>query len=407
MKACEVKEVILPTGATVILSEVPDARSVSMGIFVRSGAAHELDEESGVSHFLEHLVFKGASHDGIEVTEAMANIGAHINAYTTDEHTSFYASCLPDVANEALPLLLGLLEPRFSAKDVDVERDVILEEMRQYRDDPSFVAHESALRFFAAGHPLTRSILGQEQTVKALSERTIKRFFERRYLPQRIAVVVAGAIAGLDVLEPARRTTERLPQSHTSTVEPLVELVGRVGRNELSWPATSTAHLLALWPGVSEHNIDKFALELWCDIVGAGARLGWGVVEPGLVDSAGIACELRQSSGYVMLSASGDANSIVQSETEIGALLDQLTSNPVTQDELLQSKSMTRFALDSTFETPSDVMTAHGEHWLTHGEPYPLEREQALFGAVSLAEVNRFNERFRLSNAAVTILRPD
>jgi|GEM_PF-6195211 len=397
------------TGITIIRDLTTQARSVSIGIYIRSGSAHETAQESGVSHFLEHLVFKGLVNERSEITEAMADLGSHSNAYTTDEHTSFYATCLPEVANETLTLMLQLLHPKFTKDDVALERAVILEEMRQYRDDPGYAVHEKGLKFFSPRHPLTKPIIGNEASLKKLTKESIERFFFQRYQPQRIVVVACGACANCDVEGLLAKHANHLKSAvvENSAVERFATVKARRGVQRISKRGILTSHLVGFWPGVAENDPRKFALELWCDIIGAGSRAAWKLVEPGIADSVGLSCEPRIDTGYVMLSAHGNHDRMPEIEAELGRILLDSIVNPITEDELNQSKAMTHFALASSSETPASKMSAHGEHWLTHGTPYPLDTEQAAFASVTLADVNQFAKNFPLSDAALTILSPE
>ncbi len=399
------------TGLTVIHELLPEARTVAFGLYVKNGAVNETAKESGVSHFLEHLVFKGNMGNGIELTQAMADLGSHINAYTTDEHTSYYATCLPEMATATLQLLLEILRPKFSSADVAREREVILEEMRQYRDDPGFTAHEKGLQFFAPRHPLTHSIIGSEAALKKLSKSELEAFFYVRYRSEKIALVLTGDTSTLDFMEVLRAFGEiggsSIPVISEKGSEPAMSsLKIRRGVQRLTKRGILQSHLVAFWPAVSEQDDTKFALELWSDIIGAGSRFAWKLVEPGLVESAGLSCQPRNSTGYVMLSACCEPGGMPTVEHEIEQILKDALSKPIDADELEQAKAMTEFSLSSGFETPTDRMTAHGEHWLTHGIPYPLESELEAFRSVTLGQVNWFTPQFQWNDAAITSLKP-
>lgn len=399
------------TGITVIHERMPEARTVSCGLYVRSGAANESAKESGMSHFLEHLVFKGEVQNGAELTQLIADLGSHVNAYTTDEHTSYYAVCLPEVASHTLALLLEVLRPKFSVADVSLEREVILEEMRQYKDDPGYVVHEKGLQFLAPRNPLTRPIIGTESALKRAKKSEIEDFFYRRYDPSRIALSIVGDTSGVDILgvleSHAKRCAPRTPNPAAGQRDVVASsLKIRRGIQRLTKREISLSHITAFWPAVSEHSAEKFALELWSDIIGAGSRFAWKLIEPGLVESAGLSCEPRFHTGYMMLTACCESRDLALVEAEVENILNEAITRPIDNDELEQAKAMTEFALSTGFETPAGRMTAHGEHWLSHGEPYHLHSELNEFRSVTLAQVNQFAARFQWKDAAITSLSP-
>src|SRR3954464_4646372 len=160
----------LPNGLTLIGETIPTARSVSVGFFTLAGSRDETAGESGVSHFLEHMVFKGTPRrSALEVNSDFDRIGASYNAYTSEENTVFYAAVLPEYLPQAVDIIADILRPSLRGDDFDMEKKVILEEIEMYEDQPGSSAYDHAKRHYFAEHPLGNSILGTPASVTALT----------------------------------------------------------------------------------------------------------------------------------------------------------------------------------------------------------------------------------------------
>ena len=160
----------LPNGLTIVAELNPAAQSVAAGYFVRTGARDETADVSGVSHFLEHMAFKGDDrHTAEDVNRIFDELGARYNASTREEITTYYAAVLPEYLPKTVEMLSGLIRPSLRTEDFDVEKNVILEEIGMYDDQPSFLAYDKAMAAHFAGHPLGQSILGSVESIAALT----------------------------------------------------------------------------------------------------------------------------------------------------------------------------------------------------------------------------------------------
>src|ERR1051325_545503 len=184
---------VLPNGLTVIGEISPSARSVAVGFFVKTGSRDETPSESGVSHFLEHMVFKGTPRrSALEVNYDFDRIGASYNAFTSEENTVFYAAILPEYMPQAVDILADILRPSLRGEDFDMEKNVILEEIGMYEDQPMWSAYDHAKRIHFADHRLGNTILGTPASIKALTRDQMEAYFRRRYVAPNITVVAAG-----------------------------------------------------------------------------------------------------------------------------------------------------------------------------------------------------------------------
>ena len=183
----------LPNGLTLIGEPSPAARSAAVGFFVRTGSRDERADESGVSHFLEHMMFKGTPRrTALDVNLDFDRIGASYNAFTSEENTVYYAAVLPEYLPKAVDILADILRPSLRTDDFDTEKQVILEEIGMYDDQPGFAASDHARRLFYGPHPLGNSVLGTKESVGALTRDGMHDYFARRYAPTNIVVSAAG-----------------------------------------------------------------------------------------------------------------------------------------------------------------------------------------------------------------------
>lgn len=200
----------LANGLEVVVEEIPLLRSVSLGLWLTRGSRHEGDDQAGLSHFIEHLVFKGSSsRNCAEIAEAIDLMGGNLDAFTGREYTSFLAKVLDYHFEDALALLADLLlHPGFDRQDIELERGVVLEEIKMVQDSAEDAAHELFFSTFYQGHPLGRSILGSERTVAGFDREAILEFFHQSYRPENLLLAVAGNVKAGEVFSAARRHLE-------------------------------------------------------------------------------------------------------------------------------------------------------------------------------------------------------
>src|SRR5438132_12791131 len=160
----------LANGLTLIGETNPAARSAALGFFVKTGSRDETSEVSGVTHFLEHMVFKGTPHrTALDVNRDFDRIRAHYNAFTSEENTVFHAAVLPEYLPQAVDILADILRPSLRGDDFDMEKNVIIEEIGMYEDQPVWSAYDHAKQTYFADHPLGNSILGTPESIRALT----------------------------------------------------------------------------------------------------------------------------------------------------------------------------------------------------------------------------------------------
>ena len=191
----EFRQHTLDNGLEIVAECSPRAYSAGLGFFVKTGSRDENDANHGVSHFLEHMTFKGTpTRSAADVNRELDEIGSHSNAYTSEEQTVYYASFLPEYQDKAVELLSDIMRPSLREDDFDMEKNVILEEIAKYEDQPPFGAHEKCMSAYFGDHPLGRNVLGSIESVSALTAEQMMDYFRHRYSPKNIALAAAGNI---------------------------------------------------------------------------------------------------------------------------------------------------------------------------------------------------------------------
>lgn len=186
----------LENGLRLVMERIPGALSVSLGVWIEAGARHESRDELGISHFTEHLLFKGTKRRSArEIALALESVGGYLDAYTGREHTCYYAHFLPEHLPRALDVLSDMLRnPLFRADHVERERDVVLDEIKTFEDTPDELIHDLFAAELWKGRPLGQQILGTPRSVREFRPARVRSYFERRYTADRMIVALAGAI---------------------------------------------------------------------------------------------------------------------------------------------------------------------------------------------------------------------
>src|SRR5882672_11824345 len=189
-----IRRTVLPNGLTIITEEMQHIRSVCIGIWIKTGSRDEDKQWNGISHFVEHMVFKGTEHrTAEEIARQVDSIGGNIDAFTAKECVSFSIKVLDDHLPIALDVLSDLvLNPVFDEQDIQRERGVILEEIKMDEDNPDYLVHEIFTQNFWKDHPLGRPILGTKETVKRFDKEPVENFFGERFIPSNVIISAAG-----------------------------------------------------------------------------------------------------------------------------------------------------------------------------------------------------------------------
>jgi predicted Zn-dependent peptidase len=292
------QQTTLANQLTIIGEHNPNAQSFAAGYFVNTGSRDEHQAISGVSHFLEHMMFKGTARRSPEdINLEFDAMGANYNAYTNEERTVYYGAVLPERASRLLDLLTDMMRPALRKEDFEVEKNVILEEIAMYQDRPSFTVFEKGNQHFYNGHPLGNSILGTADSIKALSVEQMYTYFGARYAPNNMTLVLAGNYHWDTVLEQINKQSASWQAFETKRAFP--KLQPKIGAEQEHDALLKRTHMAFFAPGISAQDDLHYAAALLASCIGdsSGSRLYWSLVDKGLVDSASLYHEVSDGSG--------------------------------------------------------------------------------------------------------------
>jgi predicted Zn-dependent peptidase len=391
-----------------IVAECNDAaHSLGVGFFVRTGARDESDEVAGVSHFLEHMVFKGTPRRSAEdVNREFDEIGAHYNAFTSEENTVYYASVLPEYQEASIDLLADVLRPSLRTEDFDMEKKVILEEIQMYADQPPFGMDDHIKELHYGRHPIARSVLGTLDTVGALSVDQMRDYFEVRYAPGNVIVSAAGRVDFEALVQQVaqrcgqwtpRPTARAIPPASSSTAFKCV----------LRESATQQ-YVLQLADGPAGEDDDRFAAKLLATIVGddSGSRMYWALVDPGLVETASLGHYEYQGVGMLYTWMSCAPEDTQDNFARMQEIQRDAESGRFTADELRQAKSKLKSRVVLGGERPRNRLFNVGGNWMQRREYRSVADDLASVDAVTLDDVHAVLAKYPLTRATTISIGP-
>jgi predicted Zn-dependent peptidase len=397
----------LENGLEVIAELNDQAHSVACGFFVKTGSRDESSELAGVSHFLEHMVFKGTKNrDALAVNRDFDRLGAKHNAQTSEEDTVYHVTCLPEYLPPAFDVLADILRPSLRAEDFETEKKVIIEEIRMYLDNPMSVAYEAAKSAHFGPHPLSQSILGTVETISVLGVDQMREYFARRYSPANIVLAFAGKFAWEQIVELAASRCTRWQGAPAS--RQVAAPKGSGAFRALLRAEDKQQTLIAVSDGPPLESPDRYASALLATILGdhTGSRLYWALIDPGLADGIEVSYQDYNGGGafYTFLScepAEAEANL-----GRIAATFREAVASGISEQELNQVKNkvLSRTVLRS--ERPMGRLMSLGFHWTYRREHLSIEQELDAYSAVTLADIRRVQERWPLLPMTVVTVGP-
>jgi predicted Zn-dependent peptidase len=387
----------LPNGLRILAEVDPSAHTAAMGYFVKTGARDERGQVMGVSHFLEHMMFKGtAARSAEDVDREFSELGAEHNAFTTSELTAFWVRTLPERLVPAEEILSDILRPALRPGDFDAEKKVILEEIAMYQDQPFWVLYEQAMDVFYGGAGLGHRVLGTEETITRLTREQMVEYFAHRYSADNTVVALAGRLDFDDLVQRlarhcggwARTGARRAPQPPGGAPKEFT----------LRSPKAHQHYFLTVCPGPAVTDDLQYAASALMDVLGdsEGSRLYWALVETGLADEAQAQYSGRDGLGellcYAVCAPENGPQVELVLEREVAGLLERLE---VDELERVKSKLATNLTLQG--ELPGGRMRRLGQVWTYLGRYRSLEEDLARVNALTLDDLRAVGTRFPMT----------
>jgi predicted Zn-dependent peptidase len=374
-----------------VIAELNDrAHSVAAGFFVKTGSRDESSELAGVSHFLEHMTFKGTPRrDAVAVNRDFDKVGAKHNAQTSEEDTFYHVTCLPEYLPQAFDVLSDILRPTLRGEDFETEKQVIIEEIRMYLDNPMSVAYEAAKAAHFGTHPLGNSILGTVESITTLQADQMREYFGRRYSPSNMVLAFAGKAAWSSLVELAKSQCGGWQGGPAHRLAVPVEGVGKFQAILRADDQQQT--VVAVGNGPPLESPDRYAAHLLATVLGdhTGSRLYWTLIDPGLADGAELSYQDYNQAGAFFSFLSCEPSSTQANLDKIAQVYREAIAHGVTEEELNQAKNkvLARSVLRS--ERPMGRLASLGFHWMYRHAYLSVEDELEAFSKVSLDDLRR------------------
>jgi predicted Zn-dependent peptidase len=386
---------LLPNGIRVVTEAMPHVRSVAVGVWVETGSRVEPESRSGVSHLIEHLVFKGTATRSAEaIATAIDSVGGQMDAFTAKEHTCFYVSVLDQHLTLAVDLLTDILmHPLFAASDIEKEKAVVFQEIKMVEDTADDLVHDLFAERVWAGHPLGRPILGRWDVVRELGREVILGHFEEEYAPSRIVVAAAGHLEHAQVVDLfASRMNGFRREAVTRGTEPPTM---HPGVHVVPKPLEQV-HLVVGFPGIPEAAPERYALYLLNDVVGGSmsSRLFQEVRErQALAYSVHSGAQSYRDTGLFYIYAGTDAGNFAKVVKALMKELRTLRKDGIRAEELLRAKEHLKGSLMLSLESTSSRMNRVAKQELRFGSFFSLDEMLGAIERVRPEEVEALTSR--------------
>ncbi|MHB0956327.1 MAG: M16 family metallopeptidase [Pirellulaceae bacterium] len=397
----------LDNGLEIIAECNPAAYSTALAFFVKTGSRDETDALSGVSHFLEHMAFKGTpTRSTADVNRELDELGAHSNAFTSEEQTVYYVTVLPEFQDPALDLLSDMMRPSLRPDDFETEKLVILEEIAKYDDQPPFGAHEKSMALHFQDHPLARSVLGTLESVSALSPDQMRGYFECRYAPNNMTLAAAGNVD----FERLVRMAER--QCGAWRPQPVERLLPRAAPNCASRvfanDIATQQYVIQIANGPGAEDDSRFAARVLSTIVGddSGSRFFWTLIDSGRAECAVMYSYEYQGTGIYLSMLCGAPEDTADNLQEMFDTLRLVQEKGVTPEELAQAQNKICSHVVLQSERPTNRLFSLGENWLQRNSYQSVCEIVEAYRAVSLDDVAQVLESFPLTVHSTVAVGP-
>jgi len=392
----QVQSTKLANGLTVLTEFMAGLRSVTAGIWLRHGSRNEAPALNGISHFIEHTVFKGTHRrTARDIANESDRLGGHIDAYTSHEMTGFAMKVVDTTLPQAFDLLSDMVRnPRFDEEDLQREQKVIIEEMKMIEDTPEeFLAERFHAAYFP-NHSLGRPIEGTEETVSSFNQAKTAEFHSRRYAPANLVVAAAGNVAHDRLVEMAERAFDEGSASDATVSEPTAEPSPRAAAPILieRKKELEQAHLILATPWPSATGEDRYAASMLASLMGGGtsSRLWQSVREErGLAYSIGAGGNTYSDVGIFNIYAGASPSQIDQVLDLALIELRRIVREDVGDDELDLVKQQAIASILLSLESTSSRAGALARQEIIHGRRIPSEEIIRKVEAVTPEDVRR------------------
>jgi len=392
----EFKKEQLANGLNIIGEVNKSAKSAAVGFFVKTGSRDENEQINGVSHFLEHMLFKGTDKlSALQVNEAFDRTGAQFNAGTAEEYTVYYAAVLPEYLLEVTELWIELMRPALRDDDFNIEKNVIKEEIAMYKDMPSFDVMDQCRSLHFDSHPCGNSVLGSEESIDNLKSQQMRDYFTRRYAPNNMVLACAGNFDWEQICSIAANSCGAWRQQ--AVERKLEQYDGSKKKMRTEKSNLSREHICLMSSGLSAQDPRRFAASLLGVIVGdnVGSRFFWELVDIALAEAASMQFGPMDGTGAFYSYIRCSADNVTKVLDIVSGIFRSLSQDGITEDELRKAKNKVLSSLVIKNELPMGRLGDLGSNWLYLEKYRTVEEDVNAIKAVTVDDVNVLIEQFK------------
>jgi len=379
----------LSNGLTIIGEVNRSAKSAAIGFFVKTGSRDETEKINGVSHFLEHMIFKGTDKlSALEVNQAFDRTGAQYNAFTSEENTVYYAAVLPEYLMEVTKLWIELMQPALRDDDFNIEKNVIKEEIAMYKDMPNYEVIDKCRSLHFQDHPCGRSVLGTEESIDQLTAEQMRQYFLKRYAPNNMVVALAGNFDWQQACQTLQDGCGHWRQQ--DVYRQLEHCPGSKKVERIEKPNLVCEHICLMSQAVPAQDPRRFAASLLATIIGddVGSRFFWELVDKALAESASMQFAAMDGTGIFcsyFRCNSANAGKVLD---VVRGIFEDVTREGVSEEELNKARNKVLSALVLKNELPMGRLVDLGTNWLYLGQYRSIEEDVEAIKAVTRDDVH-------------------
>jgi len=402
------KKTILPNGLRIVTEEIPYVRSISFGVWIEVGSRDETDHNNGISHFLEHMVFKGTKrYSSQQIARSLESVGGYLNAFTTKEQTCFYARILDEHLQKAVDVISDLVrEPVLEQKEMEKEKQVILEELKNIEDDPDDLIHDYFDHNVFQKHPLAFPIIGKADNIRRFTKDDLYEYLHSHYTPQRMVIAAAGNLRHEHLVELAERyfnarktrSIAHHRQSGPKQIRP---------KREVFEKPIMQAHVCLGTIGYSVKSRVRYPLLVLNSLLGEGmsSRLFQNIREKyGFAYTIYSFANLMSDAGSFGVYVGTDKHNIERSIDLIYRELEKLTAKPIGNAELNRTKAQLKGTMMLGLESMSNRMMRLGSGEIFFGEYLPLDEILRHIDAVEVDDVLEIAQKLFVREKFSTVI---
>jgi predicted Zn-dependent peptidase len=387
------EKTILPNTIRIVTEEIPHVRSLSLGFWIETGSRDEVPENNGISHFIEHMVFKGTKKRNVkEIAQSIESVGGYLNAFTSKEHTCYYARVLDEHLELATDVLSDLVfQPTFPEKELDKERNVVLEELKQAEDDPDDIIQDYFEKALFKTHPLGMPVIGSAKSISLFKRKDLVQYRSEQYTASNLVIAAAGNLKHEQVVELTERFIQQVPERKERKREhPRAFLAEPTSEVSEYYKPIQQAHICMGTIGFTVKDKNRFAMQVLNTLLGDGmsSRLFQNIRERyGFAYAVYSFNNMMQDTGAVGVYIGTDNNHVQRCIDLVWKELKSLRNQGITKEELDRTKAQLKGSMMLGMENIPNRMIRLGSSELYFGELIALDEIVKNIDAVTRDQV--------------------